>query len=82
MVDWEKVFIYNHFFIISRNKDHPKLYLWAQPWNKKTEPEAANIHLEASAKVNQEETKTLGMHTCPIKKSFTIEANFLKIMHF
>ena len=76
MVDWKKVFIYNHFFIISRNKDHPKLYLWAQPWNKKTEPEAANIHLEASAKVNQEETKSLGMHTCLIKKSFTIEANF------
>lgn len=28
---------------IAKNKDHPKLYLWAQPWNKKSEIEVSPV---------------------------------------
>lgn len=29
--------------ILCRNKDHPKLYLWAQPWTKKTDSEQPDV---------------------------------------
>lgn len=43
--------IYSYF---SRNKDHPKLYLWAQPWNKKSEPEIVNPEVLSNAEAKEE----------------------------
>lgn len=55
-------FIFNssQCFFFHRNKDHPKLYLWAQPWNKKAEPEP--ISNDASSKNDCDETKFLGIN--------------------
>ena len=54
----ELLFIYYHAGYY-RNKDHPKLYLWAQPWNKKNEPE--HIHIDTPSKTDADETKSLGI---------------------
>lgn len=43
---------------MSRNKDHPKLYLWAQPWNKKTEIEPSNN--DTTGQQTSEDGKSLG----------------------
>jgi hypothetical protein len=45
--------------IFFRNKDHPKLYLWAQPWNKKNEPEVPNLDVPSNVEP-KEEAKTMG----------------------
>ena len=45
--------------IFFRNKDHPKLYLWAQPWNKKNEPEVPNLDVPSNVDP-KEEAKTMG----------------------
>lgn len=47
------------FVVCCRNKDHPKLYLWAQPWNhnKKTDQDVTN--LETASNNSQDESKPL-----------------------
>ncbi|XP_046459189.1 PHD finger protein 20-like isoform X2 [Daphnia pulex] len=42
---------------VAKNKDHPKLYLWAQPWIKKTESEPSSQDVPSN--VEKEETKSM-----------------------
>ncbi|KAI9559098.1 hypothetical protein GHT06_015887 [Daphnia sinensis] len=39
---------------VAKNKDHPKLYLWAQPWNKKAEPEITNPEVLSNAEAKED----------------------------
>ena len=50
-----------------RDKDHPKLYLWAQPWTRKTDSE----HTDEAIDSNVDDVETIGSN----------ESFFLVVIH-